>query len=63
MVVVAQLVRALVCGTRGRGFEPRLPPHVLYTTNIQSNIKKLQLKEILEKYYTNHRRTNQKHCL
>ncbi len=26
MVVVAQLVRALVCGTKGRGFEPRLPP-------------------------------------
>ena len=29
MVVVAQLVRALVCGTRGRGFESRLPPHFL----------------------------------
>ncbi len=26
MVVVAQLVRALVCGTRGRGFETHLPP-------------------------------------
>ena len=26
MVVVAQLVRALVCGTKGRGFESRLPP-------------------------------------
>jgi hypothetical protein len=26
MVVVAQSVRALVCGTRGRGFESRLPP-------------------------------------
>ena len=26
MVVVAQLVRALVCGTRSRGFESRLPP-------------------------------------
>ena len=25
-VDVAQLVRALVCGTRGRGFEPHLPP-------------------------------------
>ena len=23
---VAQLVRASVCGTEGRGFEPRLPP-------------------------------------
>ena len=26
MVVVAQLVRALVCGTRSRRFEPGLPP-------------------------------------
>ena len=26
MVDVAQLVRALVCGTRGRGFESHLPP-------------------------------------
>lgn len=26
MVVVAQLVRALVCGSRGRRFEPGLPP-------------------------------------
>ncbi len=26
MVDVAQLVRALVCGTRGRGFESLLPP-------------------------------------
>ena len=26
-VDVAQLVRALVCGTRGRGFESHLPPH------------------------------------
>ena len=25
--VVAQLVRALVCGTRGRWFEPALPYH------------------------------------
>ena len=29
MVDVAQLVRALVCGTRGRGFESHLPPHIL----------------------------------
>ena len=28
-VDVAQLVRALVCGTRGRGFESHLPPHTL----------------------------------
>ena len=26
MVAVAQLVRALVCGTRGRGFDPPQPP-------------------------------------
>ena len=26
MVDVAQLVRALDCGSRGRGFEPHLPP-------------------------------------
>jgi hypothetical protein len=26
MVVVAQLVRAMDCGSIGRGFEPRLPP-------------------------------------
>ena len=27
MVVVAQLVRALDCGSRGRGFESPQPPH------------------------------------
>ncbi len=26
MEVVAQSVRASVCGTEGRGFEPHLPP-------------------------------------
>lgn len=26
MAVVAQLVRALVCGAGGRGFEPHRPP-------------------------------------
>jgi hypothetical protein len=29
MVVVAQLVRASVCGTEGRRFEPGLPPKAL----------------------------------
>jgi hypothetical protein len=29
MVVLAQLVRASVCGTEGRGFEPHIPPQVL----------------------------------
>gem|GEM_PF-6651696 len=27
MVAVAQLVRASVCGTEGRGFKSRQPPH------------------------------------
>ena len=30
MVDVAQLVRAPVCGTGGRGFESHLPPHLIY---------------------------------
>ena len=29
MAIVAQLVRALVCGTRGRRFESGLSPHPL----------------------------------
>jgi hypothetical protein len=28
-VAVAQLVRVLVCGAEGRGFEPHQPPRVL----------------------------------
>ena len=28
MVELAQLVRALVCGTRGRGFDSHIPPHL-----------------------------------
>jgi hypothetical protein len=31
-VDVAQLVRALVCGAGGRGFEPRLPPEIRKTS-------------------------------
>ena len=30
MVVVAQLVRALDCGSRGRRFEPGLPPNITF---------------------------------
>lgn len=30
MVELAQLVRALVCGAGGHGFEPRIPPHFVY---------------------------------
>lgn len=33
MVVVAQLVRASVCGTEGRGFESRLPPKTRVPVN------------------------------
>ena len=28
MVAVAQLVRALDCGSKGCGFDPRQPPHL-----------------------------------
>lgn len=31
MVIVAQSVRALDCGSRGRGFEPRLSPQILFS--------------------------------
>lgn len=34
MVVVAQLVRASVCGTEGRGFKSRLPPKLIYKSLI-----------------------------
>ena len=30
MVAVAQLVRALVCGTGGRGFKSPQPPHLFF---------------------------------
>jgi hypothetical protein len=33
MVVLAQLVRASVCGTEGRGFEPHIPPVTLKTAS------------------------------
>lgn len=36
MVVVAQLVRASVCGTEGRRFEPGLPPR---NTSLQRNLR------------------------
>lgn len=44
MVVIAQLVRASVCGTEGRGFEPHFPPlkqkHAAYKRRIKIPIKK-----------------------
>jgi hypothetical protein len=36
MVDVAQLVRVSVCGTEGRGFEPRLPPNRKLSTKVLS---------------------------
>ena len=38
MVGLAQLVRALVCGAGGRGFESRIPPHDLNTNDNIANI-------------------------
>ena len=32
MVELAQLVRALDCGSRGRGFDPHIPPHFFCLT-------------------------------
>jgi hypothetical protein len=39
MAGVAQLVRALGCGSRGRGFDPRRLPHLVFFTSI--NYRKL----------------------
>ena len=36
MVGVAQLARALVCGTKGRGFEPHFPPLAGLSLNFES---------------------------
>ena len=36
MVGLAQLVRALVCGTGGRGFESRILPHSLENIKLKS---------------------------
>ena len=38
MVVVAQLVRASVCGTECRGFDPRLPPHFKVSSKRKNNL-------------------------
>ena len=37
MVIVAQLVRASVCGTEGRGFKPRRSPHFLFRPGIDGS--------------------------
>ena len=58
MVDVAQLVRALVCGTRGREFESHLPPHIkesrltfffLFQTNVSSKHIKFYNQILLKK--------------
>ena len=45
MVVVAQLVRALDCGSRGRGFESRLPPEKSENNNRQMYIGRTKSPE------------------
>ena len=39
MVDVAQLVRAPVCGTGGRGFKSRHPPHTVQDSPSDNNPK------------------------
>ena len=43
MVDVAQLVRAPVCGTGGRGFKSRHPPHVFFPSNLRREFLMLNL--------------------
>lgn len=47
MVVVAQLVRASVCGTESRRFEPGLPPKVQSFLDIGSFFCGLHIKKAL----------------
>ena len=50
MVVVAQLVRALDCGSRGRRFEPGLPPDnqsPAFFNEVQGFILKFEVLVIL----------------
>ena len=44
MVDVAQLVRASVCGTEGRGFESRQPPHLQARKVLRIGSPDLRLK-------------------
>ncbi len=46
MVAVAQLVRALVCGTGGRGFKSPQPPHfnIIVFSSLEFLIQTLKLK-------------------
>ena len=45
MVAVAQLVRALVCGTGGRGFKSPQPPHYSTTYFCLSTRKQVYYQE------------------
>ena len=48
MAIVAQLVRALVCGTRGRRFESGLSPHFYFCkTRLPKNFENLYISMIL----------------
>ena len=40
MVGLAQLVRALDCGSRGRGFETHIPPHFIGTFSYRWGVAK-----------------------
>ena len=55
MVVVAQLVRASVCGTEGRGFEPHLPPILKLSFDsffcFMSYYVYILYSKVLDKYY------------
>ena len=39
MVIVAQLVRALDCGSKGRGFETRLSPHTHFIVSFSFSFR------------------------
>ena len=50
MVGLAQLVRALVCGAGGRGFESRIPPHLYILKILKSTyLKTFQKLKFLDK--------------
>ncbi len=48
MAVVAQLVRALVCGAGGRGFEPHRPPLMLKASQEIERLFFMDIKLIID---------------
>ncbi len=50
MVVVAQLVRALDCGSRGRGFKSHLPPKIKKAASLEAAFLVLKLFNMLLAY-------------